>query len=72
MNEAPNGSDGKESPCHAEDLGLIPDQGKALGEGEGKRGFLPGESHRQRSLAGYSPWSRKESNTNERLTLPLS
>ena len=23
--------------------------------------FLPGESHGQRSLAGYSPWSRKES-----------
>ena len=21
--------------------------------------FLPGESHGQRSLAGYSPWSRK-------------
>ena len=24
--------------------------------------FLPGESHGQRSLAGYSPWGRKESN----------
>ena len=22
--------------------------------------FLPGESHRQRSLAGYSPWGHKE------------
>ena len=22
--------------------------------------FLPGESHGQRSLAGYSPWGRKE------------
>ena len=22
--------------------------------------FLPGESHGQRSLMGYSPWSRKE------------
>ena len=22
--------------------------------------FLPGESHEQRSLAGYSPWGRKE------------
>ena len=22
--------------------------------------FLPGESHRQRSLAGYSPWGRTE------------
>ena len=23
--------------------------------------FLPGESHGQRSLAGYSPWDHKES-----------
>ena len=29
--------------------------------------FLPGESHGQRSLAGYSPWGRKESDTTERL-----
>ena len=28
--------------------------------------FLPGESHGQRSLMGYSPWSRKESNRTER------
>ena len=27
--------------------------------------FLPGESYRQRSLAGYSPWGRKESDTTE-------
>ena len=26
---------------------------------------LPRESHEQRSLAGYSPWSRKESDMNE-------
>ena len=49
-------------------MGLIPGLGRALGEGEGKRGFLPGESHGQRSLAGYSPWSRKESDTTERLS----
>ena len=30
--------------------------------------FLPGESHGQRSLAGCSPWGRKESDTTERLT----
>ena len=29
--------------------------------------FLPGESHGQRSLAGYSPWGRKELDTTERL-----
>ena len=28
--------------------------------------FLPGESHGQRSLVGYSPWGRKESDTPER------
>ena len=32
-------------------------------------GFLPGESHGQRSLVGYSPWGRKESDTTERLHL---
>ena len=30
--------------------------------------FLPGEIHGQRSLAGYSPWDHKESDTTERLT----
>ena len=33
--------------------------------------LLPGESHGQRSLAGYSPWGRKESDRTERLTLLL-
>jgi len=32
--------------------------------------FLPGKSHRQRSLEGYSPWGCKELDTIERLTLP--
>ena len=30
--------------------------------------FLPGKSHGQRSLAGYSPWARKQSDTTERLS----
>ena len=34
--------------------------------------FLPGESHGQRNLVGYSPWGDKESGTTERLTLSLS
>ena len=29
--------------------------------------LLPGESHGQRSLAGYSPWGRRESDTTEQL-----
>ena len=31
-------------------------------------GFLPGKSHEQRILAGYSPWDPKESNTTEGLS----
>ena len=31
--------------------------------------FLPGKSHGQRSLADYSPWDHKESDTTEGLTL---
>ena len=29
--------------------------------------LLPGKSHGQRSLVGYSPWGRKESDTTEQL-----
>ena len=29
--------------------------------------FLPGKSHEWRSLVGYSPWDRKESDTTEQL-----
>ena len=29
--------------------------------------FLPGEFHRERSLAGCSPWGRKESEMTEEL-----
>ena len=31
--------------------------------------FLPGESHGQRSLAGYSPWSHKELDMTEQLSI---
>ena len=61
------GSDGKESVCSAGDLGLIPGLGRSPGEGNG----LPGESHGQRSLAGYSPRGCKESDMTEPLTLTL-
>ena len=32
--------------------------------------FLPGESHGQRSLVGYSPWGCKELDMTEQLNLP--
>ena len=31
--------------------------------------FLPGESHGQRSVVGYSPWGHKESDTTEQLSM---
>ena len=34
--------------------------------------LLPGKSHGQRSLVGYSPWGRKESDTTERLHFQFS
>ena len=34
--------------------------------------LLPGKSHGQRSLVGYSLWGRKESDTTEQLHFPLS
>ena len=30
----------------------------------------PGKSHGQRSLVGYNPWGRKESDTTEQLHFP--
>ena len=53
------GSDGKESACKAGDPGSSPRSGRSPEEGHGNPLFLPGESHGQRILAGYSPWDRK-------------
>ena len=51
----------KESACQAGDAGSIHGSGRFPGEGNGNPTpvFLPGKSHRQKSLAGYSPWGRK-------------
>ena len=51
---------GKESTCNAGDVGSIPESGRFPGGGHGTPVFLPGESHGQRSLAGYSPQGCKE------------
>ena len=61
------GSDGKESACNAEHPGLIPGMGGFPGGGKWQPIplFLPGNFHGQRSLAGYSPWSLKESDTTD-------
>ena len=66
----PGGSDSKESACNAVDRCLILGWGRSPGEGGGwlpTPVFLPRKSHRQRSLAGYSPWDHKESDTTEQL-----
>ena len=66
----PGGSLGKESACNARDAGdtgSIPGLGRSPGEGNGNPlpVFLPGESHGQRSLVGYSPRGHKESDMTE-------
>ena len=49
------------------DLDLIPGSGRSPWRRAGQPTpvFLPGESHGQRSLAGYSSWGHKESDTTE-------
>ena len=63
-------SDGKESTCNAGDLGLVP--GLRLSPRGGHSNSIQysclENPHGQRSLAGYSPWGRKESDTTERLS----
>ncbi|CAI9180043.1 unnamed protein product [Rangifer tarandus platyrhynchus] len=61
------GSDGKESTCQCRRLRFdswvrkIPWRRKW----QPTPVFLPGESHGPRSLVGYSPWGRRESDTTE-------
>ena len=52
------------------DMGLIPRLGRSPGGRLSKPTpvFFPRESHGQRSLSGYSPQGRKESDTTERLS----
>ena len=56
----------KNWPANAGDIrdsDSIPGSGRSPGVGNGNP--LPGESHRQRSLAGYSPWGCRESDMTE-------
>ena len=67
----PGGSDSKESVYNSGRMGSIPGSERSPGEGNGYPPwlFLPGEFHRQRRLAGYSPWGRKVLDTTELVTL---
>ena len=58
----------KNPPANAGDVGSIPRSGKSPGEGKQLTpAFLPGKSHGQRSLAGYTPWGHKELDTTKQL-----
>ena len=70
----PGGPSGKEPTCQCRRLkrhgfdpwiGKIPWRRKL----QSTLVFLPTESHRQRSLADYSPWGRKETDTTFKVTL---
>ena len=65
----PSSSEVKASACSAGDLGSVPGLGRFPWRRKWQPTpvFLPGESHGGRSLAGYSPWGCKESDTTERL-----
>ena len=65
----PGGSEVKASACNAGDLGSIPGSGRFPWRRKWQPTpvFLPGESHGQRSLVGYSPRGCKESDTTEQL-----
>ena len=72
----PRGHSGKESACQCKRRrrhGFDPWVGKIPWRRKWQPTpiFLPGESHGQRSLAGYSPWDYKESDTTERLNTTL-
>ena len=69
----PGGTSCKEPACHCRKRkrhGFDPWIGKIPWRRKWKPTpvFLPGESHGQRSLAGYSPWGCKESDKTEPLT----
>ena len=54
---------GKNLPANAgdvRDVSSIPGLRRSPGGGLPTLVFLPGQSQRQKSLVGYSPWSHKE------------
>ena len=70
----PDGAVVKNPSISARDASLIPLSGRFPGAGNDHcfsilfffsflSVFLPGKSHGQRSLVGYSPWGRKELDT---------
>ena len=64
----------KDSPANAEYSGLVSGSRKIPWRRKWQPTpvFLPGESHGQSSLEGYSSWGRKELDSTKGLTLSLS
>ena len=68
----PEGMEVKNPPANAEaikDVHLMPESGRSLGGGNGNSlQYFPlgNPTHGQKSLAGYSSWSYKESDRTER------
>ena len=65
VEDFPGGSGVKNPPANVGDTGLLPWVRKIYWRGEWQPilVFLPGKSHGQRSLVGYSPLGHKESDT---------
>ena len=66
----PGCSDSNESTYNAGDLGLIPGLGRSPGGGHSNplQYSCLENPHGQRSVAGYSPWDGRESDTTEQLS----
>ena len=66
----PGGSDSKESTCNMGDISSIPGLERSPGGAYGNplQYSCLENPHGHRSLAGYSPWGRKESDTTEWLS----
>ena len=70
MYDFSDGSDSKESACNAGDLGWENPLEKGMAvllptPVDSTPVLLPGESHSQQSVVGYSPWSHEELDTTE-------
>ena len=64
----------KNLPAMQETWGSIPGSGRSPGEGHGSplQGSCLENPHGQRSLAGYSPWGRTESDMTEQLSTEVN
>ena len=69
MKASPGGSAVKNLLANAGEVGVIPGSGRSPEEGSGNPHHYSclGKPYGQRSLAGYSPWGCKESDTTEQL-----